>query len=80
MGTKERKRLTIEKFQFRLEDVIKSILILFVFSCVGVLFDMAGLSASNIIMVYILGVLITAITTSHQIYSLISSFCQCYRI
>jgi len=74
MGTKERKRLTIEKFQFRLEDVIKSILILFVFSCVGVLFDMAGLSASNIIMVYILGVLITAITTSHQIYSLISSF------
>lgn len=39
----------------------------------SVLFDHFGFTDANIIMVYILGVLMTSIATSHQIYSLVSS-------
>lgn len=39
----------------------------------GILFARLGFTESNIIMVYILGVLLTSIMTSHQIYSLVSS-------
>ena len=39
----------------------------------SLLFWNLGFIESNIIMVYILGVLLTSITTSHQVYSLVSS-------
>lgn len=44
----------------------------------SVLFDRLGFTDANIIMVYILGVLMTSIATSHQIYSLISSIASVF--
>ena len=37
------------------------------------IFDCLGLSEANIITIYILGVLVTAVITRHRIYSLTSS-------
>ncbi len=54
-------------------DVIKSAGMLLTATGIGYLFWHLGLSEANIIMVYILGVLIIAVITSHQIYSLVSS-------
>ena len=44
----------------------------------SVLFEHLGFTDANIIMVYILGVLLTSIATSHQIYSLISSIASVF--
>lgn len=54
-------------------DVVKSIAMILLSSAIGFLLWGLGISEANIIMVYILGVLFTAVITSHQIYSLISS-------
>ncbi len=54
-------------------DVFKSILILIGASGIGLLFRHLGFAEANIITVYVLGVLITSVITTHQIYSLISS-------
>lgn len=54
-------------------DTIKSIAMLMVSSIVGYGFWRLGMSESNIIMMYILGVLITSVITTHQVYSLVSS-------
>ena len=54
-------------------DVIKSIGMIVIASAIGFGFWKMGMSESNIIMVYILGVLITSVITTHQIYSLISA-------
>ncbi|MBO5278082.1 MAG: sensor histidine kinase KdpD, partial [Lachnospiraceae bacterium] len=54
-------------------DVIKSIGMIILASAIGFVFWKLGMSEANIIMVYILGVLITSVITTHQIYSLISS-------
>lgn len=56
-----------------LKNTVKSTLILFAATLLSLLFHEIGFTAANIIMVYILGVLLTSIATSHQIYSLISS-------
>lgn len=58
---------------FVLQDVIKSVITLAVATLIGYTFDHLGFSEANIITVYILGVLITAIITSKRMYSLISS-------
>ena len=58
---------------FNTADMIKSIGMLLLASAVGYGFWQRGMSESNIIMMYILGVLITSVITTHQIYSLISS-------
>lgn len=63
---------TINKKEVLL-DCIKSVLILIGASLLGTVFYHLGYSDSNIIMVYILGVLLTSIVTSHQLYSLVSS-------
>ncbi len=55
------------------ENVLKSLFILFGATLLSLLFYRVGFTDANIIMVYILGVLLTSIATSHQIYSLISS-------
>lgn len=52
---------------------LKSIGILSVATGLSLLFYEMSFTESNIILVYILGVLITSIVTSHQVYSLISS-------
>ena len=54
-------------------DVKKSMVMLALSSAVGFAFWNLGMSESNIIMMYILGVLITSVITNHQIYSLITS-------
>lgn len=58
---------------FNIADVIKSIGMILLASVIGYGFWKLGMSESNIIMVYILGVLITSVITTHQIYSLIAS-------
>lgn len=62
-----------QEMKFTMSDVLKSILVLAVVSAIGYLFFLLGFSEANIITVYILGVLVTAIITSQRIFSLISS-------
>lgn len=60
-------------FALSLLDVVKSVLILFLATIIGVAFSKLGFTEANIITVYILGVLITSVVTSARVYSLISS-------
>ena len=54
-------------------DIIKSVAMIVIASVIGYGFWKLGMSESNIIMVYILGVLFISVITTHRIYSLISS-------
>lgn len=56
-----------------LKNAFTSLLILLFATLLSLLFHEVGFTNPNIIMVYILGVLLTSVATSHQIYSLISS-------
>lgn len=60
------------------KNTIKSVLILIAATLLSLLFHEIGFTDANIIMVYILGVLLTSIATSHQIYSLISSIASVF--
>ena len=62
-----------KKAAVSIADIIKSILILFLASIVGLVFQRCGFEEANIITVYVLGVLITSVITTNRIYSLISS-------
>lgn len=59
--------------KFSAEDFLKSVLILFIASCIGGVFDYVGFEEANIITVYVLGVLVTSVVTQNRIYSLCSS-------
>jgi len=54
-------------------DVMKSLAILILSTLIGFLFHYAGFSVANIITVYILGTLVTAVITSNRVYSLVAS-------
>lgn len=54
-------------------DLLKSLSILMASTAIGLLFERIGFSEANIITIYILGVLVTAIATTRRIYSLVSS-------
>ena len=54
-------------------DLLKTLLILAACTAIGYLFELLGFSEANIIMIYILGVLITAVATTGRVYSLASS-------
>ncbi|MEG1559277.1 MAG: sensor histidine kinase KdpD [Clostridia bacterium] len=54
-------------------DLIKSALILLISTLIGFIFYLSGFNESNIITIYILGVLLTAAATGNRIYSLLSS-------
>ena len=58
---------------FSVTDTLKSTSILILSSLVGMIFQKFGFGEANIITVFVLGVLVTAVITKHQIYSLISS-------
>lgn len=58
---------------FSATDTLKSAAILILSSLVGMIFQNLGFDEANIITVFVLGVLVTAVITKHQIYSLISS-------
>lgn len=55
-------------------DIWKSILILVLATLIGFFFYGCGFTEANIIAVYILGVLIISVVTTHRAYSLIASF------
>lgn len=56
-----------------IKDIIKTLFILIIVTILGTLFQMLDFTEANIIIVYILGVLITAIVTSSRVYSIFSS-------
>lgn len=58
---------------FSAADILKCIAILNTSSLIGYLFRNLGFDEANIITVYVLGVLVASVITTHQIYSLISS-------
>ena len=62
-----------KKKLFSIVDILISVCILAAASIIGFGFNKLGFADVNIITVYILGVLVTAIVTSKRIYSLISS-------
>lgn len=61
-----------------LSDTLKSILILVEVTLIGYLFHYLGFSEANIITVYLLGVLLTAMLTSARIYSLVISIASVF--
>ncbi|QNM04470.1 sensor histidine kinase [Qiania dongpingensis] len=69
------RKLAVKKTRnhFSLADVTKTIIILVLSSLVGMVFHQIGFNDSNIIMVYILGVLFAAIVTTGRIYSIVLS-------
>lgn len=71
-GYKER-RIKYSKFKFVISDVLKSMAMLVIATLIGYVFYNSGFSEANIITVYILSVLITAIITTQRVYSLVSS-------
>ncbi len=64
----------VRKKKFSMRDFLLSIAILVITSCVGAVFDCLNFEEANIITVYVLGVLITAVLTQNRIYSICSSF------
>lgn len=58
---------------FSVSDIMKSIGILVAASYIGFLFHNLGFAEANIITVYVLGVLLISVVTTHRVYSLISS-------
>ncbi len=58
---------------FSASDILKSIGLLLAASLIGFFFYNLGIDEANIITVYVLSVLLTAVVTKNQIYSLISS-------
>ena len=59
-------------------NILKSLAILAGATMLSLLFAGLGFTESNIIMVYILGVLLTSIVTSHLVYSLSSSIASVF--
>ncbi|MCD7893969.1 MAG: DUF4118 domain-containing protein [Erysipelotrichaceae bacterium] len=67
-----------ESQSITISDTIKSILILVEVTLIGYLFHYLGFSEANIITVYLLGVLLTAMLTSARIYSLVISIASVF--
>ncbi|PWM41155.1 MAG: sensor histidine kinase KdpD [Clostridiales bacterium] len=67
------KRRPVQRPKNILLDLCKSLLALGISTAIGYLFDCLGFSEANIITVYILGVLVTAVITSHRSFSLVGS-------
>lgn len=70
---REKKAKRKNNIIFSATDILKCIVILTVSSFIGFIFRNLGFAEANIITVYVLGVLVTSVITTHQIYSLISS-------
>ncbi len=68
-----RRQLGREAFTFRWRDVGKMLLVLSLATVLGFLFERTMFSDSNIITVYILGVLVTAVWTSGYLYGAVSA-------
>ncbi len=68
-----KKKVELKKNIFNFPDTIKAIGIIVVATLIGYAFYLLNFSEANIITVYILGVLITALVTTQRFYSLASS-------
>lgn len=66
-------KLRRKKKPFLISDLLKTILILIAATVMGFAFNAFKFSEANIITVYILGVLVTALITTQRAYSLVSS-------
>ena len=73
MVYREKKARSKTEHLWNVPDMFKSVGMIIAATLLGHGFWKLGMSEANIIMVYILGVLITAVITTHQIYSLIAS-------
>lgn len=62
-----------KEFIYKTSDFLISILVLLLATAIGMLFHWLGFSEANTITIYILGVLIIAVSTSNRIFSLVSS-------
>lgn len=62
-----------QPFQLNGTDLLKSLVLLLLATGIGALFHHFGFSEANIITIYILSVMITAVITEHRWYSLVSS-------
>ena len=71
--SRDRSLMFSEGFKRIAVNIVKSLFILAAATALSIVFYNMHFSDSNIIMVYILGVLLTSIATSHRIYSLVSS-------
>ena len=67
------RRKLLNRPSFSAVDAFKAVGILAAATLIGLLFQHVGFSEANIITVYILGVLLTAVTTSSRVYSMASS-------
>lgn len=67
------KRNKSQKTKFIATDLLKSLICLVASTIIGFVFSEFNFSEANIITIYILGVLVTAVITSQRIYSLVSS-------
>ena len=63
----------LQKEQFTVYDLAKTILILALCTGVGFLFSAVGLAITNVVLIYILGVMAVALFTTGYVYSLLSS-------
>lgn len=63
----------LQKERLTARDFLKTVLILFLCTGVGFLFSAVGLAITNVVLIYILGVMAVALFTYGYIYSLLSS-------
>ncbi|MBP5728596.1 MAG: DUF4118 domain-containing protein, partial [Clostridia bacterium] len=63
----------LQKERFTIGDLIKTVLILVLCTGIGFLFSAIGLAITNVVLIYILGVMAVALFTTGYIYSLLSS-------
>ena len=66
-------KLRKSRVRFSWRDAVVTLLCLAISTAVGFAFDWAGFSESNIISIYILGVLVTAVSTSGHLYGAANS-------
>ena len=66
-------RRKLQREQFTTGDLLKTVLILMLCTGVGFLFSAIGLAITNVVLIYILGVMAVALFTTGYIYSLLSS-------
>ena len=66
-------RRKLQKEQFTMGDLVKTVLILVLCTGIGFLFSSIGLAITNVVLIYILGVMAVALFTTGYIYSLLSS-------
>ena len=66
-------RRKLQKEHITVGDLFKTVLILMLCTGVGFLFSVIGLAITNVVLIYILGVMAVALFTTGYIYSLLSS-------